>query len=62
MSNSVSRRKFIQTTGVAAVAGLTSKSVFGGSEKILIIGVYAVRAKEKPQQRRQRPPWMLPEG
>lgn len=39
MSTSVSRRKFIQKAGVAAVAGLTSKSVFGGSEKILIIGV-----------------------
>jgi multimeric flavodoxin WrbA len=39
MSKSVSRRKFIQKAGVAAVAGLTSKSVFGGSEKILIIGV-----------------------
>ncbi len=39
MSKSVTRRKFIQKAGVAAVAGLASKSVFGGSEKILIIGV-----------------------
>jgi len=39
MSKSVSRRKFIQKTGAAAVVGLTSSSVFASDEKILIVGV-----------------------
>jgi multimeric flavodoxin WrbA len=39
MSNSVSRRKFIQKAGAAAVAGLASNSVFAGSDKILIVGI-----------------------
>jgi len=39
MSKSVSRRKFIQKAGAAAVVGLASSSVFAGDEKILIVGV-----------------------
>jgi len=39
MSRSVSRRKFIQKAGAAAVAGLASSPVFAGSGKILIVGV-----------------------
>jgi len=39
MSNSVSRRKFMKKAGAAAVAGLTSNSIFAGSDKILIVGV-----------------------
>ncbi len=39
MSRSVSRRKFIQKAGAAAVAGLASSPMFAGSEKILIVGV-----------------------
>ena len=47
MSNSVSRRKFIQKAGVAAVAGLTIKSIFGSSEKTLIVGVSCSPRKGK---------------
>ena len=39
MSNSVSRRKFLQKAGAAAVAGLTTKSALGADKKILIVGV-----------------------
>jgi multimeric flavodoxin WrbA len=39
MSNSVSRRKFIQTAGAAAVSGITTSSVVAGGEKVLIVGV-----------------------
>jgi len=39
MSKSVTRRKFIQKAGTAAVVGLTSNSVFTSSEKTLIVGV-----------------------
>jgi multimeric flavodoxin WrbA len=39
MSKSVSRRKFIQKAGAAAVVGLASNSVFARDENILIVGV-----------------------
>ena len=39
MSRSVSRRKFIQKAGAAAVDGLASSPVFAESGKILIVGV-----------------------
>ena len=39
MSKLVSRRKFIQKAGAAAVAGLASSPVFAGGGKILIVGV-----------------------
>ena len=39
MSKSISRRKFIQKAGAAAVVGLTSNSVFASGEKTLIVGV-----------------------
>ncbi len=39
MSRSVSRRKFIQKAGAAAVAGLTSRPAFAGGGKIMIVGV-----------------------
>ena len=39
MSNSVSRRKFMKKAGTAAVAGLTSNSIFAGNDKILLVGV-----------------------
>jgi multimeric flavodoxin WrbA len=39
MSNSVSRRKFLQKAGVVAAAGLTTKSVMGADKKTLIVGV-----------------------
>lgn len=39
MSNSVSRRKFLQKAGVVAVAGLTTKSALGADKKTLIVGV-----------------------
>ena len=39
MSNSVSRRKFMKKAGAAAVAGLTSNSIFAGNDKILLVGV-----------------------
>jgi multimeric flavodoxin WrbA len=47
MSKSVSRRKFIQKAGAAAVVGFTSNSVFAGSEKILIVGVSCSPRKGK---------------
>ena len=39
MSRSVSRRKFIQKAGAAAVAGLASRPALAGAGKILIVGV-----------------------
>jgi multimeric flavodoxin WrbA len=47
MSNSVSRRKFIQKASAVAVAGLTSNSVFAGGEKILIVGISCSPRKGK---------------
>jgi multimeric flavodoxin WrbA len=47
MSNSVSRRKFLQKAGVAAVAGLTSKSALGANKKTLIVGVSCSPRKGK---------------
>ena len=39
MSNSVSRRKFLQKASAAALAGLTSMPVMGADKKTLIVGV-----------------------
>ena len=47
MSKSVSRRKFMQTAGTAAVVGMTSKSVFASNKKTLIIGVSCSPRKGK---------------
>jgi multimeric flavodoxin WrbA len=47
MSNSVSRRKFMKKAGAAAVAGLTSNSIFAGNDKILIVGVSCSPRKGK---------------
>ena len=47
MSNSVTRRKFLQNAGVAAVAGLTTKSALGADKKTLIVGVSCSPRKGK---------------
>ncbi len=47
MSNSVSRRKFIQNASAAAAAGLISNSVFASGEQILILGVSCSPRKGK---------------
>lgn len=47
MSNSLSRRKFIQKASAVTVAGLTSNSVFAGGEKILIVGISCSPRKGK---------------
>ena len=47
MSNSVTRRKFLQNAGAAAVAGLTTKSALGADKNTLIVGVSCSPRKGK---------------
>ena len=47
MSKNMGRRKFVQTAGVAALAGLASKSVYADDGKTLIIGISCSPRKGK---------------
>jgi len=47
MSKNIGRRKFMQTAGVAALAGLASKSVYADDGKTLIIGISCSPRKGK---------------
>lgn len=47
MSKNLGRRKFIQTAGVAALAGLTAKSVYADDGKKLILGISCSPRKGK---------------
>ena len=47
MSKNIGRRKFMKTAGVAALAGLASKSVYADDGKTLIIGISCSPRKGK---------------
>ncbi len=47
MSKSIGRRKFVQTAGVAALAGLTSEALYADNGKSLIIGISCSPRKGK---------------
>ena len=47
MSINIGRRKFVQTAGVAALAGLSSKAVYADDQKTLIIGISCSPRKSK---------------